>query len=354
MRYLSTTIKGLEDVAMEELRSMGAREFKIMDGKIIYNGNDDFFYRANYLAKTINRVVILFVEEKFSDLKDIKRIVSNSDMCITGTFGVETERHGKHDFTSIDVNATIGEAILQKCPDAKVNLDDPDNRVLALVLDDLFLMGFDTTGISLHRRGYRLKKHPTALNPVIAASMIRISGWRKGTLVDPFCGSGTIPIEAYHAYKSIPNMWRDFAFKRFSFFDEDTWEKIRRGVKTRRGEPDVYGFDSNEKYLQNATVNASRAKANVTCEKGKAEELHKSIRDVNYIVTDPPYGLRMGNRKKIFKLYEDFAKELEENFSGVTMVVITPHKKFEYYFDVLEIKNILYGELRAKIYKLKI
>ncbi len=354
MLYLSTTMKGLEDIAMNELKTLGAKDFKIMEGKIIYHGNEHFFYRANYLAKTINRVVIIFSMENFENLKDIKRIVLNSDLCFKGTFGVTTERHGKHNFTSIDVNAIIGEALLQKCPDTKVKLDDPDVRVLAWILDSLFLLGIDTTGISLHRRGYRIKKHPTSLNSVIAASMIRISGWRKGILVDPFCGSGTIPIEAYHAFKGIPNMWRDFAFKRISFFDEERWEKTKRSVKIKRGEPDVYGFDSEKKYIQNAMENVSRANAKIICGKGRAEELHKNIRNVDYIVTNPPYGLRMGNRKKIFKLYEDFARELEENFSGTIMVVITPHKKFEYYFDVLEMRNVLYGELQAKIYKLKI
>ena len=354
MLYLSTTIKGLEDVARNELRDLGAKDFKIMDGKIVYQGDNELFYRLNYRAKTVNRVVILFAMKEFENLQDIKRIVLNSDICFEGTFGVSTERHGKHSFTSVEVNAIIGEAILKKCPYTKVNLNNPEVQILAWVIDNLFLFGMDTTGVSLQRRGYRTRKHPTALNPVIAAAMIRISEWKKGVLVDPFCGSGTIPIEAYHKFKRIPNKLRDFAFFKLPFFSEEVWKRVKENFKTRKEEPDIYCLDIKSNFIQNAMQNASMAGANIICKKGKAEKLHRYIQDANFIVTDPPYGLRMGNKRKILKLYEEFARELEEHFSGTIMVIITPYKKFEYYFNALEIKNILYGKLRARIYKLKI
>ncbi len=354
MLYLSTTIKGLEDVAKKELHNLGAQNFKVLEGKVIYEGDENLFYYINYRAKTVNRVVILYAMEDFKKLEDIKRIVLNSEMCFHGTFGVDTERHGKHDFTSMDVNVIVGEALLEKCPDTKVNLNDPNVRVLTWVLDDLFLFGIDTTGISLHRRGYRIRKHPTSLNPVIAAPMIQISGWKKGTLVDPFCGSGTIPIEAYHRFKGIPNIFRDFAFLRLPLFNEEIWQEVKEKIKIKKGEPEIYCLDINKKFLQDAKQNASKANAKILFVSGNAEELHRYVGNVNYIITNPPYGLRMGNKRRVFKLYENFARELEEHFSGAIMVVITPHRKFEYYFDVLEMRDVLYGELWARIYKLKI
>ncbi len=352
--YLSTTIHGIEDIAAEELGKLGAKDFHLLEGKIVYRGDDDLFYRVNYFSKTVNRVVILFAFEEFENLNDIKRLVMNSEIYISGTFGVVTERRGKHNFTSMDVSAAIGEAILNKCPDARVNLNNPNTKVLAFVKDNLFMFGIDTTGTSLHRRGYRIKKHPAALNPVIAAAMIRLSGWKDGILLDPFCGSGTIPIEAYHSFKRMPNIFRDFAFKNLSIFSEEKWEKIKSERKLRKSEPRIVGIDKEEKYVRCAIENARKARAKITFMKGLAQEIHKIVDEMDFIVTNPPYGLRMGNRRKVFKLYEEFAEELENHFSGLIMVVITPLSKFEHYFQVLEKRNILYGELHARIYKLKI
>ncbi len=352
--YLSTTIRGIEDVAAEELKTLGARDIRVLEGKVVYRGDDELFYRVNYFSKTVNRVVVLFAFEEFEDLNNIKRIVMNSEICISGTFGVVTERRGTHDFTSIEVSAAIGEAILDKCPNAEVNLNNPDTRVWAFVKNNLFMFGIDTTGISLHRRGYRIKKHPAALNPVIAAAMIRLSRWRNGVLIDPFCGSGTIPIEAYHSFKRVPNMFRDFSFRNLPMFNEETLRKIINERKLKKSEPIIIGIDKEEKYIQYATENAHKARAKITFKRGLAQEMHKIVDHADFIVTNPPYGLRMGNRKKVFKLYEEFAEELENYFSGAIMVVITPIRKFEHYFHILEKREILYGELHARIYKLKI
>ncbi len=355
MLYLSTTIRGIEDIAAREIEKLGARVVRVMEGKLLYEGNEDLFYVLNFLAKKINRVVIVLGYGHVERLDDIKRIAESSDVNVrSSTFAVSTERRGEHDFTSIDVNRLLGDIILQKNPGSRVNLNDPDVPILAWVLDNFFVFGIDTTGPSLHRRGYRIAKHPVALNPVIASAMLDVSSW-ENSVIDPFCGSGTILIEAYHQVRKVPNKFREFQFLRLPFFDSERWSEIKERYGSAKGkEPHLVGIEKNPKYIEFARTNAERAEAKILVMQGRAEELHRYVSDVPYIVTNPPYGLRMGSKKDVFQLYEKFAEELEEHFSGSIFVVITPHRKFEHYFTVLEKRDILYGELHAWLYKMKI
>ncbi len=355
MIYLSTTIRGLEDIAAREIESFGARVVDVLEGKVVYEGPEDLFYLLNYAAKKINRVVILLARGEVESLEDIRRIADDVDIDIGGaTFGVVTERRGEHGFTSIEVSRLIGEVFLNKNPGAKVNLDDPDVPVMAWVLGSTFLLGIDTTGPSLHRRGYRVAKHPAALNPVIASAMVELSRW-KDSIVDPFCGSGTILIEAYHARRRVPNVFRGFHFTRLPFFNPDVWGEIKEKYRGPRGpEPRLIGIEKNPKYIRSSLTNAEKAMVKISVVQGKAEEMHRYVSEAPYIVTNPPYGLRIGSKKEIFRLYEKFAEELEEHFSGSVFVVITPHRKFEHYFTVVEKRDILYGDLHAWIYKMKV
>ncbi len=356
MRFLSTTVMGLEDLAAREIEAFGGRVEEIMDGKIIFQGDEELIYKLNYGAKGIFRVTVLLALGGAHTLEDTKRITMDADFFFNGSFAVRTTRIGKHEFTSMDVNAAVGEAILKKCPHNRVNLDEPDITFLAWLVDSKFILTMDTTGESLHRRGYRKYQHPAPLNPVLASLMLDFAGWRGESLVDPFCGSGTLLIEAYHKINRVPNKFREFKFHNLPFHREDMWERIKRSMdsKVKSKEPVLLGVEKFRKHLKGARENALSSGAKFRCMLGEAEKLHNYVSRVEHIITNPPFGLRIGSKRKIFLLYERFAEELEENFSGSTFTLIIPYEKFESYFKVLEKREIMYGDLRTKIYRFKI
>jgi len=354
MLFLSTTVHGLEDIAAREIEKFGARILELRSGKVIYEGKEELVYKLNYRAKRIFRVAVILSMGKIADLEDTRKFVKDVDFCINNTFAVRTKRRGKHNFTSMDVNAVVGEEILRKCPNAKVNLDEPDLTFLCWVDNDNFIFTLDTTGESLHRRGYRVYQHPAPINPVLASLMLDFAGWKGERMVDPFCGSGTIPIEAYHNYNRIPNKFRTFDFSKLPFSNEDLWNSIRKEIKERDRRLDLYCIEQFKKHVKGCKLNARNAGARFFCLQGNAENLHKFIDSTPFIITNPPFGLRIGSKRKIFKLYEDFAEELEQHFSGTILTLIIPYKKFEAYFEVLEKRDIMYGDLQTKIYRIKI
>ena len=353
MRFLATTVYGLEDLASQEIRSFGAKINSIFPGKVIFEGDDELIYLLNYSAKTIFRVVILLGMGEVENLEDIKKIVKEGDFQIRGTFGVESKRRGEHDFTSMDISATVGEIILKKSSSAKVYLDDPQTKILCWLDQNLFYYGIDTTGESLHRRGYRVYQHPAPINPVLASLMLRFSGWHGDILVDPFCGSGTILIEAYHNYNHMPNLFRDFRFRRLELYDEDRWKeiKMKENRKIKKRELELIGVERFRKHVEGAKLNAKKAGVNIRCMVGYAENLHSYVNYAPHIITNPPFGLRIGSKKKIFRLYEEFARELEEYFTGSELTIIMPSTKFEAYFHILEKREVLYGNLRVNAYR---
>jgi len=356
MRFLSTTVIGLEDLTAEEIKEFGGKIVDTKKGKVLFEGDETLIYALNYGAKRVFRVCILLSQGKVYSLKDVRRYIRDAEFCIRSNFAVRTTRKGEHNFTSMDVNAVVGEEILKKCPDARVNLDDPDITFLCWLDGNDFIFTIDTTGESLHRRGYRIYQHPAPINPVLASLMLRFAGWKGERLVDPFCGSGTILIEAYHNYNNVPNKFREFQFRKVPYYNESLWREIKDELdhKVTDKSLELIGVEKFEKHIKGCLKNGRNAGVSLRCIKGEAEKLHKYVNFAPYIITNPPFGLRIGSKKKIFKLYENFALELEEHFSGTIFTLIIPYSKFEVYFDVLEKRNILYGDLQTKIYRFKI
>lgn len=174
--------------------------------------------------------------------------------------------------------------------------------------------------------------------------------------MDPFCGSGTILIEAYHLRNRVPNLFRDFKFLELPIYDGEMWSEIReKYIAAIRNSPlELIGIERFRKHVEGCKMNAERAHVKILCIQGLAERMHKYVDYAPFIITNPPFGLRIGSKRKIFKLYEDFAKELEQHFSGSELTIIMPSTKFEAYFHILEKRNILYGNLHVNAYRFRI
>lgn len=363
---LATTIRGLEDIAIREIEELlGRRAEKIGEGKIKWKGKEEDVFIANYLARSIHRVIILLVNEKFVDLTDIYEkfasIEYSNYIAPEQSFAVITRRKGKHDFTSIDVSREVGQAIIdsylkEKRVRLRVNLDKPDVIMRVYVSDDRVMGGIDTTGqVSLHRRGYRVYQHPASLKTTIAYSLLRIADWRfEESLIDPMCGGGTIPIEAALYARNIPpGRFRkmEYAFERLTFIDRSAFERLKSKRLERELNLRIAATDVSERHVNGAIENARSAGVLDSIEFSVADA-RKIDLDFDKIVVNVPYGIRMGSIKRIGKLYREFINNLiRHNWKRLVVIVGSDIflREAQGKLRLIDLREIMYGDLRTFI-----
>jgi 23S rRNA G2445 N2-methylase RlmL len=196
-----------------------------------------------------------------------------------------------------------------------VRLDDPEVSVYVEVHDGGFWVGLDTTGPrSLHQRDYRICDHPAPLRSTLAYGMVRLSGWSpEESFMDPMCGSGTICIEAGHWANRVPNWFRsDLAYARLPFLDQARLARMKReadGTVVAAGRS-IHGCDVSAGHVLRAEENARHA--GVPCHLFSGDALRVSL-DCDRIVTNPPFGFRMGSRKRVEALYRAFMDRLDRH-----------------------------------------
>ncbi|MHA1237647.1 MAG: tRNA (guanine(6)-N2)-methyltransferase [Candidatus Odinarchaeia archaeon] len=368
MKFLAVTNHGLEDIGKEEIEGLLNRKCDFERSKVFFEGDIQDIYHLNYLCRTVNKIYILLVRSYFETLEDIYNLAKNVDysnfIASSQTFAVRSSRSGAHDFTSIDVSRVVGQAVIdsymseKKCR-LKVNLDDPDIEIKALVVDDKFILGINTTGEGLHKRGYRVYQHPAPLKTTIAASLLKISGWAGEPLLDPMCGGGTIPIEAAMRARNIPpGKFRNFAFQKFHFFDPLEYREIVEKAEemVNRDTYPIVGVEKYIKHIKGAILNAESAGVLDTIEfiHGDALEIEYPS-EVEYIIANPPYGIRIARRSKLEFFYKKFIKKIS-NLTGVVLTVIIGNRYFADLcpFKLLHKRKILYGELLTDILVYKI
>lgn len=325
-----TTNPGIEDLVIEELECLLKGYCKAIKphpkfrGRVIVeldinekerNSLAKVFEILTQKATMINKIFLLLNEAKISKdrkgLEDIYELVySTNDIAkyITPqtTFAIRAERVGVHDFTSIDIGRVAGDAVrklvanIHKGEPAPVNLDYPNVEIGVDVYDDLCSISLILTGdTSLHKRGYRVYDHPGALKPTLANAMLRLSKVKDGeTLLDPMCGGGTIPIEAALHYNLSC----------------------------------IKCYDISPKHIRGAILNAISANVEDKIEfrVQDARKLHEVLDEesIDVIVSNPPYGIRIGRKSIIDELYKDFIlsayKVLKKN--GRITIITTEHK----------------------------
>jgi len=380
LKFFATTVIGLEDIASKEVESLIGVKAEQEVGRIAFQGSLEDIYLLNLKASTINKVFIELCRSTFEDLNDIYKLAKSLDytwiLDAKQTFAIRSERIGLHNFTSMDVSRVAGQAVIDSFASAtgkrlKVNLDEPDVEIFCLVRNSDFIMGVNTTGASLHKRGYRVYSHPAALKPTIASAMLKISGWTPAkSIIDPMCGGATIPIEAALEAKGVPpnHLRRDFAFLKLKIFSKETFEKIRAETLAIQEAKSaytctIYAMEKFAKHLQGGIENAKKA--------GVYETINFKIGDAtkpqeypeakfNFIVVNPPYGLRANPKEGVRKLYESFLKALKAKFPEATLTIITAaSKRFKEAAEntgiaIIEDRKIWHGELLTDIFTCKI
>ncbi|ADC65692.1 putative RNA methylase [Ferroglobus placidus DSM 10642] len=364
MIFYSTTAPGLEDVAAEELKELGCRikEERKGKGRVFFEAEIEDIPKLNCFSRCSERIVLLLGRFKVEKLEDVYKAVKSIDFSFIKpeqSFAIRANRVGEHGFTSIDIAREAGQAVIDRYKEdfgvrLRVNLDEPDVIIRCDLVDDDFVVGVDTTGDeALHKRNYRIYQHPAPLNPTIASSLVRLSGWSHNySLLDPMCGSGTILIEAGMIAKNIPvcKFRENYAYKKLFKLPEPEWEEKDVELK-------LYGMEKFKKHVEGARKIAEYVGIPVTYIQGDARKLDEYFDSIDFIVTNPPYGLRIARKGIIEDLYSKFlesaSKVLEKKLVMITAEKNIARHYAEKFFEIKEERNVMYGGLNCSVFVLE-
>ena len=369
MKLYVTTTPGLEDVSAKEIKSLGGKVEEIRNGKgrVFLTGDLKLVAKLNYLARTVERVMVLLRVEKFERLDDIYRIVKEIDFSFINpdqSFAIRPLRVGNHDFTSLDVGRVAGQAVIDSYVESrgkrlKVNLDEPDVIIRVDVINDEVYVGLDTTGdVALHRRGYRVYDHPAPLNPAIASALVMLSEWEcDEVLADPMCGSGTILIESAMMCRNIPPQKLRESFQFVKIWGADILEEVKREVVEKRIDLSLVGVERFRKHLRGAKINSEVAGVANTIDYIQGDATRLCLKGADVIVTNPPYGLRIARKGLIEELYGGFLKSAKDIVDRI-VVITAEHRIMKEKAEVLgyrieEERWVKYGGLDTKVFVLR-
>ncbi len=373
MQFYATLAPGLEYVSAEEIESLGGRVTEVRRGKgrVFFKGDLRLMAKLNYMARTVERIMVLLAVERFETLEDIYRIVRGIDFSWIRedqSFAIRPLRAGEHDFTSLDVGRVAGQAVIDSYMEdrgvrLKVDLDNPDVIIRVDVIFDEVYVGLDTTGDeSLHRRGYRVYDHPAPLNPTIAAALVMLSGWREEkVLLDPMCGSGTIMIEAGMIGRRIAPQKLRKSFQFVNVYGEKILEDVKREAeREERSEVKMplIGVERFRKHIFGGIKNACAAGVSDTVHFIHGDATRICVKHADFVVTNPPYGLRIARKGVIEKLYGGFLKALKDVVSERVVVItaedrILREKAIENDYEIENELWVKYGGLNTRVFLLK-
>jgi putative N6-adenine-specific DNA methylase len=337
VRLIIKTLAGLEEVLAEELRAIGAAGVSIGKRAVECEGDLRLLYRSNLELRTALRVLCPIHTFEAADERAFYDALLNFDwapyMDVDDTFAIDAVTFSKvfthSQYIALKTKDALVDAFRAKTGRRpSVEVEQPNIRFNVHISGHQCTVSLDSSGESLHKRGYRQETGPAPINEVLAAGMVLLSGWKKDSaFVDPMCGSGTIPIEAAYYAFNIPPQWyrEDFAFMRWSNFDPMLWADVRtqaRDAMVPFSFP-ILGFDKNYRAIQAAEVNArhARLEGKVRFERRRFETLTPPAEN-GMIIMNPPYDSRLEERN-IEGLYQMIGDRLKQAFRGYTAWIIS-------------------------------
>jgi putative N6-adenine-specific DNA methylase len=341
MKLVAKTLYGLEKVLAEELTSLGAADIQPVNRAVLFDGDMSLLYKVNYCARTALSVLMPIADFRIRSKDDLYRgglkIEWDRFMDTDDTFSIVPVINSPHfshtGYAGLLLKDAIADSFRNKTGRRpSVDTSNPGILINLHISNNLVTISVDSSVVPLFKRGYRQEQANAPLNEVLAAGIILLSGWKvSAALVDPMCGSGTIPIEAgLIACKIPPGKFRQFfGFQRWKDYNDDLFEEIKLECNSQIGLSPVKisGSDISEQTLQYAKANVARAGLSdvITLEMSDFKDL-KSIDDHEYVFLNPPYGQRI-QPEEIDRLYGMIGTILKHNFTGTTAWLITSNKE---------------------------
>ena len=344
---IAKTFKGLEEVLAQELIALGANNVQIGRRAVSFTGDKAMLYRANLCLRTALRVLVEVKGEKlkvkgerrkpedqlYEIVKGIdwsKYMTPDSTFAIDATVYSEFFRNSR--FVTYRVKDAVADYWIERAHRRpNVNTDNPDVRINVHIANEQVTVSLDSSGESLHKRGYRVATTEAPINEVLAAGMLLMAGWQgQSDFYDPMCGSGTIPIEAALIARNIaPGIFRkDFGFEHWPDFDAELWNEIYNDDSAEREfTHKIYGSDASFFAIQQAAKNVKSAgvQKDVELRQIRMEELKVESgkwKDA-LVMINPPYGERLASNKDMEELYGKIGTALKHQFAGATAWIIS-------------------------------
>lgn len=349
---IATAAFGLESLVAKELRDLGYTEQKVENGKVTFRGDEKAICRTNLWLRQAERVLVQIgqfeartFEELFERTKDLPW---DEWLPAEACFPVQGKSVKSTLFSVSDCQAIVKKAIVEKMKEKyKINWfeeNGPTYPIEVGLLKDVATLTIDTSGVGLHKRGYRKLVSRAPLRETLAAAMISLSRWQaERVLIDPFCGSGTIPIEAaLQGLNMAPGLKRNFIAEEWPNFSPKLWEEARLEAKDlirRDVVLDLAGFDCDKEVLSLARYHAQEA--------GVEKYIHFQERPLadfstkkkyGYLICNPPYGERLEEKSTVERLY----REMGQVFSKLetwSFYILTAYLDFERLFGRRANKN---------------
>ena len=344
---LAKTFKGLEEVLAQELIALGANEVQLERRAVSFRGDKALLYRANLCLRTALRILVPIASFKVKDTdalyNQLKKInwcaymQSSTTFAIDATVYSETFRNSR--FVTYRVKDAIADYWLEKENQRpSVSTREPDLLINIHIGNEQVTVSLDSSGESLHKRGYRVATTEAPISEVLAAGMLLMAGWNgQSDLYDPMCGSGTFLIEAALIARNIaPGVFRSsYAFEKWPDFDADLWSDIYNDDSNERDfTHKIYGSDASFYAIQQAAKNikAAGVQKDIELKQIRIEEIKSPYTLPTegtkggaspLVMLNPPYGERLHSNKEMEDLYAAIGSTLKHQFAGSTAWIIS-------------------------------
>jgi putative N6-adenine-specific DNA methylase len=363
---IATAAMGLEAIVAKEVKDLGY-ECQVENGKVIFKGDETAIARANMWLRTADRIKILvgdFKAYSFDELfENTKKLPWENFLPVDAEFPVQGKSVKSKLYSVPDCQAIVKKAIVERLRTAYKRtswLDEtgPLFKIEVAIHKDVASITLDTSGQGLHKRGYRIGQGEAPLKETLAAALIQLTSWNPDRpFVDPFCGSGTIPIEAALIGQNIaPGFNREFLSEKWPMMPDDVWEKTRLEAEdlANYDQPlEILGTDIDHRMIEVSKENALEAGLGDLV-KFKQMQVRDFTSELEYgiIVGNPPYGERLGERKEVERMYQEMGKAFEK-LETWSVYMMTSHENFEqcYGKQATKKRKLFNGFIRTDYYQ---
>lgn len=339
---LAKTFKGLEEVLAGELIELGANNVQIERRAVSFTGDLRMLYTANFCLRTASRILVPIATFKAKNTDNIYEQAKQIDwaqyMNTRTSFAIDATVYSDLFRHSQFVTYRVKDAVVDWWMEhggvrPNVQLTNPDIYLNVHIGGDTVTISLDSSGESLHKRGYRVANTQAPINEALAAGMLLLAGWKgQSDFYDPMCGSGTLLIEAALIARNIaPGIYRKgFAFEKWANFDADLFEEVYSDdSREREFTHKIYGSDAGFYAVQTAQKNIQSAnlQRDIEVKQIRVQELKtengKGKTEGALVMMNPPYGERLSKDKNVLQLYQDIGTTLKHQFCGATAWIIS-------------------------------
>jgi putative N6-adenine-specific DNA methylase len=337
-RMIAQTMFGLEEILVNELTALGAKEIEKLNRAVGFVGDLSMMYKANLCLRTALRVLVPIHAFEVKNEQDlylkIKEMEWEKHMEVTDTLAINCSLNSTLFGHSQYLEQKTKDAIVDRFRERtgkrpSVDTDLPTLRINLFINQEKCIVSLDSSGESLHKRGYRDKTNLAPINEVLAAGMILLTGWDgKSNFIDPMCGSGTILIEAALIAGNIPpgSYKAMFGFEKWKNFDADVWEEVYEEAMNQITDSQtlIVGGEISKHVARKAVININEAnmKNKIRIENCAFQDL-PAPEGQGILVINPPYGERMDKDEDINALYKSIGDTLKKNWAGYQAWLIT-------------------------------